>query len=136
MSTKQVIVVRRDLNMPPGKLAAQVAHASMAFMGRQIQEWFDQYEGYTYHPGKFGVELTAPQCKWFDSSYAKVVLGVDDEAELKAIADYAERGGLATHRIIDDGRTVFNGVPTFTCVGIGPDYNEVIDVVTGKLRLY
>lgn len=120
MSTKQVIVVRRDLQMPPGKLAAQVAHAAMAFMGMQIKEWFDQYEGYTYHNGGFTVNLTAAQCKWFDASYAKVVLGVEDEAELKALADYAEWGGLAVHRIVDDGRTVFGGVPTFTCIGIGP----------------
>lgn len=29
---KQLIIARRDLNMSPGKLAAQVSHASIAFL--------------------------------------------------------------------------------------------------------
>ena len=28
---RQLIIARKDLNMSPGKLAAQVSHASMAF---------------------------------------------------------------------------------------------------------
>ena len=44
---KQIIIVRKDLNMSPGKLAAQVSHASMAFLTDMIrkntQEWcFDE----------------------------------------------------------------------------------------------
>lgn len=33
---KQLIIARKDLNMSPGKLAAQVSHASMAFLVNQI----------------------------------------------------------------------------------------------------
>lgn len=34
---KQIIIVRKDLNMSAGKLAAQVSHASMAFLADQIR---------------------------------------------------------------------------------------------------
>ena len=35
---KQLIIARKDLNMSPGKLAAQVSHASMAFLTNMIKE--------------------------------------------------------------------------------------------------
>jgi len=134
--TKQVIVVRRDLNMPIGKFGAQLGHAVLAFIGRRISDRLDQYEGYHYHDNSFGIWLKAQEQNWFDAKgYTKIVLGVDSEQELEAIACTAEKAGLEVHRIVDEGRTVFNG-PTFTCIGIGPDYARVIDVVTGHLRLY
>ena len=34
---KQVIIARKDLEMSPGKLSAQVSHASMAFLTSQIK---------------------------------------------------------------------------------------------------
>jgi PTH2 family peptidyl-tRNA hydrolase len=37
--------------------------------------------------------------------------------------------------IIDSGKTEFGGVPTKTCLAIGPDYSEKIDKVTGNLKL-
>lgn len=129
MSTKQVIVVRRDLNMPPGKLASQVAHAAMAFLSRKLKPT------HYYNRNNCTVGLSTAERDWLDNSYAKVVLGVDSEEELEAIAKKAE-SGYEVHRIVDDGRTVFNGVPTFTCVAIGPQYNFLIDQITGHLRLY
>ena len=35
---RQLIIARKDLNMSPGKLAAQVSHASMAFIAAMIKE--------------------------------------------------------------------------------------------------
>ena len=35
---KQLIIARKDLNMSSGKLAAQVSHASMAFLTNQIRQ--------------------------------------------------------------------------------------------------
>ena len=46
---KQVIIARKDLDMSPGKLAAQVSHASMAFLTRMIQEHSSKVR-IGYHP--------------------------------------------------------------------------------------
>ena len=129
MSTKQVIVARRDLNMPPGKLASQVAHAAMAFITHRLKT----VHHYNRNYGEW--QISTAERDWLDNSYAKVVLGVDSEEELEAICRKAE-SGYEVHRIVDDGRTVFNGVPTFTCAAIGPNYNFLIDQITGHLRLY
>ena len=127
---KQVIVVRRDLNMPPGKLAAQVAHASIAFLTRRLKPKNH------YNPCDTTCYLSQAEYDWcFEQGFTKVVLGVDSEEELEAIAKAAE-SGFEVHRIVDEGRTTFDGVPTFTCVGIGPNYNTLMDKVTGHLRLY
>ncbi len=37
---KQIIIARKDLNMSPGKLAAQVSHASMAFLSANVKHFF------------------------------------------------------------------------------------------------
>ena len=34
---KQIIIARKDLNMSPGKLAAQVSHGSMAFLTSMVK---------------------------------------------------------------------------------------------------
>lgn len=49
---KQIIIARKDLDMSPGKLAAQVSHASMAFLTNQIKERTERKlnKGYSYHP--------------------------------------------------------------------------------------
>ena len=37
---KQIIIVRKDLHMSHGKMAAQVSHASMAFLTKMIQDHY------------------------------------------------------------------------------------------------
>ena len=58
------------------------------------------------------------------------------EAELLAVYEKALEAGLAAHLITDRGLTEFGGIPTRTCLGIGPDYDDLIDPVTGDLELY
>ena len=70
METKQVIVVRKDLKMKPGKLAAQVSHASMG-------AFFDATD-MNYHinnPDRFEVTDTVKQ--WVNGEFTKVILKVD-----------------------------------------------------------
>jgi peptidyl-tRNA hydrolase, PTH2 family len=55
---------------------------------------------------------------------------------LMSVYEKALEAGLVTHLITDRGRTEFGGVPTRTCLGIGPDYDDLIDPVTGDLELY
>ena len=68
--------------------------------------------------------------------FTKVCVQVPDEAALLAVAEEAKKAGLECHVVTDAGLTEFDGVPTNTCLAIGPDEAEKIDMVTGKLQLY
>lgn len=110
---KQVIVVRQDLNLPKGKLAAQVAHAAVAC--------------YDKTPAKI-------KKSWLDEGMKKVVLKVKDLKELKDIQIKADNADLITSLISDAGRTVVEP-GTITCLGIGPDDEQKIDAITGHLKM-
>lgn len=122
MATKQVIVIRKDLKMRRGKEIAQGAHAAMAFLTRRLGDG-------TGFP-------TVAQSEWLESSFKKVTLQVDSERELMEIAAAARKAGVECHVITDSGATEFGGVPTKTCLALGPDYDECIDPITGHLKLY
>lgn len=143
---KQVILVRKDLNMPAGKLGAQVAHASLACllkMGQWTQKWLDDMDiSAGCESNCFTIELDEDNendkavHNWMTKSFPKITLEVKNEAQLKRYYDEATAAGLPTSWIVDAGRTVFNGVPTPTCVGIGPAPREAIDAITKRLRVY
>jgi len=119
---KQVIVIRRDLRMRRGKEIAQGAHASMAWLRQRV------LQGLTPTAATGLVELSEVERTWLERSNRKVTVKVGYEQALRA--------GLAVHLITDGGLTEFGGVPTRTCLGIGPDYDDRIDPVTGDLELY
>jgi PTH2 family peptidyl-tRNA hydrolase len=131
METKQVIVVRKDLNMRKGKLAAQVAHASMAFITRNLKEQTYTDDNYVEARVYFNPE----EEDWLDNSFTKVVVGVDSEDELMSVVGEAIHAGLTANVIIDSGKTEFNGVRTITCAAIGPHDANKIDKITGDLKL-
>jgi peptidyl-tRNA hydrolase len=132
---KQVIVIRRDLNMPPGKLAAQVAHASMGAL------LHGSYNDLIPKPDPYGPEmsriipLSAPLKLWLDGPFVKICLGVDTLDEMIDLKDKAEQAGLKYVLIKDAARTIFDQ-PTITCLGIGPNYGSIINEITGHLKLY
>ena len=113
---KQVIVVRTDLGMSPGKLAAQVAHGAV---GALIM-----------------AENSNPELAriWLRQGQKKVVVGVKSEAELDRVAQQAGQMGIVFEKISDAGRTEL-APGTATCVGIGPDVEREIDKITGSLSL-
>ncbi len=113
---KQVIVVRKDLKMRRGKECAQCCHASM----KATLENMD-------HPDVK---------KWLKESFAKIVVRVDSEEELKEIYQKALNANLVCSLIQDAGRTEFHGVPTYTTVAVGPADDDRIDQITGHLKLY
>ena len=114
METKQAIVARTDIGMGTGKLAAQVAHASLS-----------AYED--------ADERT--RNAWKGSGQKKVVLKASSERELFELADRAEREGLAHAIVRDAGHTQLEP-GTVTCLGVGPGPEETVDRVTGELSLY
>jgi len=113
MSYKQVILVRQDLKLPKGKLAVQCSHASSTSL---IKSHKDDIK------------------KWQSEGMKKVVLKVKDLDELLKYEQQAEDLGLVTALIEDAGKTVLEP-GTVTCLGIGPDKEEKIDKVSGKLKM-
>lgn len=127
LPTKQVIVVRTDLKMPVGKIAAQVSHATMAFLTKGNKLYgcdLNSSKGLPlkrliqYFEGEFAEEVDA----WIQNDFTKVCVKIDTEEELLAIHDTATKNGLVSHLVTDNGRTCFNNVPTNTCLCLGPHY--------------
>lgn len=127
-NVKQVIVIRKDLNMRKGKLASQAAHASMAVILNR---------GGVKHPesDKLVIDMTPDMKTWLTGLFTKICVGVNDEEELLDIHDKAVLSGLPCALIQDAGLTEFDGEPTFTAVAIGPAKSEDIDKITSHLKL-
>jgi len=138
VKTKQVIVVRRDLKMKHGKMAAQVAHAAMSFLthagrvGWQADMLNDVFMNDDDSIDQHNYAIR----NWLNNSFTKVVLGVDSEEELRELLLKAEESGVMAHLVIDNGRTVFNNVETPTCLALGPDWNQNLDELVEHLKLY
>lgn len=142
METKQVIVFRKDLlkgehGIRKGKFAGQVAHASLGALLKCF-EVRETAEGSVVYRVEFprGSVLDS----WLNGIFTKVVLGVDTEQELLDLAAMLEKknsdGVFIPYALITDcGKTEFGGVPTVTCLGIGPALSEEIDLITGGLKL-
>ena len=128
--TKQVIVIRRDLKMRRGKEIAQGAHASMAWLRQRIMPRLTPV-------GRADqVQISPAERSWLELSMRKVTVKVGSEQELLDVYDKALAAGLVVHMITDRGLTEFGGIPTRTCLAVGPDYDDLIDPVTGDLDLY
>ena len=128
--TKQVIVIRRDLRMRRGKEIAQGAHASTAWLANRV------IQGMTPNGTVDHVALSAAERAWLESGFRKVTVKVSSEEELMAVHGKAVEAGLVVHLVTDRGLTEFGGIPTRTCLAVGPDYDDLVDPVTGDLELY
>ena len=113
MQYKQVILVREDLKLPKGKMAAQCSHASVDAALKSDKKLVES---------------------WKKDGGKKIVLKVSNEKELFKYKQMAEDNGLKTALITDAGHTVVEP-GTITCLGIGPDLEEKIDEITGKLKM-
>src|SRR6266571_4273985 len=129
-STKQVIVIRRDLRMRRGKEIAQGAHASMAWLRQRVMPRMTP-AGTVDH-----LQFSAAERAWLEGSLRKVTVKVGSEQELLAVYEKAVEAGLVVQMITDRGLTEFGGIPTRTCLAVGPDYDDLVDPVTGDLELY
>jgi peptidyl-tRNA hydrolase, PTH2 family len=114
METKLTLVLRVDLGMGRGKIAAQSVHAAVAAAL---------------------ASMGTPDFRaWLQDGQPKVVLRVGSEDQLHAIAAQAAAADLAVQVIQDAGRTqVAEGTPT--CCAIGPAAADRIDAITGELAL-
>lgn len=137
-NVKQVIVVRKDLNMPIGKIAAQVAHASMGAI-KQLMS-VSIINDSNNEPYIKSYRLTCQResvlWKWWEGEFTKIVLECNSLEELHSLEQQALEQNLPVCKITDNGHTVFNGKPTVTCLAIGPYKSADIDKITGKQKLY
>jgi PTH2 family peptidyl-tRNA hydrolase len=110
---KQVIILRGDLPMSRGKIAAQACHGSLGAY-------------------KKADELSIK--KWERESGKKVVVKVKNEEELYHIFELVKAAGIPHFLVRDAGHTELPP-STVTCLGIGPDDDEKIDRITQDLSL-
>lgn len=131
MSVKQVIVMRKDLGMRKGKMIAQGSHASLG----SLLKFFDKIEnkGSITYKVQFGKDSYLDQ--WLNGTFTKICLYVNSEEELLTIKKLCDEARIPNALIVDAGLTEFHGIPTKTCIGIGPWDSDQIDKITGSLKL-
>lgn len=132
---KQVIVMRKDLNMRKGKMIAQGAHASMkVFFDRgKVLYCYDSAKDERWW--KLLIEpIQESETLWINVKFTKIVVGVENEEELFAVFNKAKEMGILCAMVQDAGLTEFKE-PTYTCCAIGPDDVSKIDAITGDLQL-
>ena len=150
MNTKQVIVFRKDLLKGPnairkGKFGAQVAHASLGALlklfniSKKELIRLGSYED--IEPGQIQYEYSVIFREntvlddWLNGKFTKVVVSVNSDEELLELNKALDETVIPHALITDSGLTEFHGVPTNTCLGIGPYEAEEIDKFTGNLPL-
>ena len=137
--SKQMIVVRRDLKMRKGKIAAQAGHACVTAVLMALEHENRLSQVRTVGDGirleTSGQEPT-PLSEWFNKGVAKICVYVDSEEELLEIDRQAKEAGIISALICDAGMTEFHGEPTYTCFALEPQPAEKVDPITGNLPLY
>ena len=131
---KQLIIVRKDLNMSPAKLSVQCCHASMEFIHRRISSKTVKFED--------------NEILWFDNIYTKIICQAKNKNKLLSCITYAENEGLKEGKdffIIKDmcfteltpEEIDENGNPcTMTAVGFRPLQDEIVSKISKHYHLY
>lgn len=114
---KMVLVVRNDLKMGKGKVAAQCSHAAVSAY-KQVQ--------------RRNPELLK---QWEYCGQPKVVVKAPDEDTLIDLLSHAKEVGLPVSLIQDAGRTQI-APGSRTVLGVGPGPADLVDRVTGDLKLF
>ncbi len=138
---KMVIVMRKDLKVPKGKYCSQAAHAAV---GAVIQALYDdRLKESDFHLNKISLfydvkdaYVDSPTMEWLTGEFTKITVAVDSLEALEEIEKKAREAALNVCKITDNGHTCFDGVPTVTCLAIGPDYSSRIDPITKDLKLF
>jgi peptidyl-tRNA hydrolase, PTH2 family len=143
MEPKQVIVMRKDLNMRKGKMIAQGAHASLAIILDMMRPYdpderpfqSDPDESYGWKELRLHLIPNSPVEQWINQSFKKIVVGAESLAECINVYEAAKKADIPCALIEDKGLTEFGGEVTVTCCAIGPGEPEEIDKITGHLEL-
>lgn len=148
---RQLIIARKDLNMSPGKLAAQVSHASLAFLTSQMRQIGADK---VYYEGE--VVARMPKCivepevwdEWICGIFTKTICEARNRNQLMKAVTIAQELGLQEGKdyfLIKDAcltelqpeEVDENGVGrTLTCIGFKPLPDEVAHQISKKFQLY
>jgi len=136
MKTKQVIVIRKDLNMRKGKIASQASHSSFKVYLDLCEDIVenDEISGQLYKK-VFTYEKNDHWDNWLNGIFTKIVVCCESEQELNDLYQKAKDSDIPCSMIVDAGLTEFNGVSTKTCIAIGPSNSDKIDEITKNLKL-
>lgn len=134
---KQIIIARKDLNMSPGKLAAQVSHGSMAFLSWFIRDNADM-DGHV--DGYIDKDIFH---NWIEGSFTKVICEARNKNQLLKAKIMAEEMGMIEGKdffLIRDNClteiTPEEDGTTLTVIGFIPMDSEIIDKISKKFQLY
>lgn len=143
MDMSQLIIARKDLHMSPGKLAAQVSHASMAFLTNKIEGFQIDNKIYCY------IEIDNDVWNnWIKGSFTKIVCEAKNKNQLLKVIEIASSLGLKEnidyYLIRDNCLTELtpeefdeNGVGrTLTCIGFRPLPKDICKQLSKKYQLY
>lgn len=138
-NSKMMIVMRRDLKMRKGKIAAQAGHACIDAVLQALQKEDRLNDLVSSHDGmmlKTTDKPESPLTEWFNNGCTKVCVYVDSEEELLTIAENAKERGIIAAVITDWGLTEFHGEHTKTCLALEPLPADISNELTGELPLY
>lgn len=130
--SKQIIVMRKDLNMRKGKQISQGSHASLKAILDLMSKYPDENPE---HERSLCMKRDSALYDWINGDYTKVCVSVNSEEELLSVYNKAKETGLICSLITDNGLTEFNGVKTVTCCSIGPAWSNELQPITGHLPL-
>lgn len=149
MAMSQLIIARKDLKMSAGKLAAQVSHASMAFLTNMIRGNVCDISGIEKDTVIAYVQFDKDTWNdWVNGSFTKIVCEAKNKNHLLKVLEIASELGLKENidyfLIKDNCYTELqpeeideNGVGrTLTCIGFRPLQKEVCRQLSKKYQLY
>lgn len=150
---RQLIIARKDLQMSPGKLAAQCCHASLAFLTSKLRDKDKMLRATNAVTGEDGyaTEIFFNKDiyeKWIQGVFTKTVCEARNRNQLMKAVEIAKELGL------QEGEDFFlikdccltelnpeevdeNGVGrTLTCIGFRPLPDELAHQISKKYQLY
>lgn len=146
----QYIIVRKDLNMSPGKLAAQACHSSLGVLLEK--KFYKYYSCYGVQEDEYGylvpkerqiekVEIIDDEAtkEWLKGRFTKLVCYVKSKEKLLNIAKALDEDNIRYKLIWDACYTELqpeeNNGTTLTCCGIKPLIRENVPKYLKRLQL-
>lgn len=120
---KLVLVVRTDLGMTKGKIAAQCGHATLGC-----------YKALLHASQNGGLEARTLLRRWENGGQAKIAVQVKSQDEIMALRAAARAAGVTAEVVADAGRTQI-AAGSLTVLGVGPAPKSIVDKITGHLKL-